>query len=362
MILVVITIIAIITVLAVTLIFLFRYQKGKPSQSATVNLGELSAPASAPEVVPALEQDYLEAKPPSLEERLVKSRGIFRRYLSKISSVSAFSDSAFEELEELLISSDVGIDESMAVISELQKEIKEAKIETSEDLIKALKELLVRSLIFENNELSFSPSKPTVWLVVGVNGSGKTTTIAKLAHRLKKEGKSVLLAAGDTFRAAAQDQLEIWASRVSADIVTGQVGADPASIIHDAIISGSKKGVDVVIADTAGRIQTKVNLMNELRKIKKVASREPGNLTETLMVLDATTGQNGLSQAKEFFDVADVSGIVLTKLDGTAKGGIVFRIARELKIPVKLIGVGESIEDLVTFDPQAFVDALFAQG
>jgi fused signal recognition particle receptor len=211
-----------------------------------------------------------------------------------------------------------------------------------------------------DRSLHYADAKPSIWLFVGVNGVGKTTTIGKLAWREIDNGRSVVLAAGDTFRAAAAEQLELWAQRAGADIVRGQEGGDPSSIIFDAIDRAASRGADLVLADTAGRLHTKVNLMEELRKMRRVAEKGSGTISEVLLVLDATTGQNGLTQAQQFTDAVDVTGVVLTKLDGSAKGGIVLAIQQQLGIPVKLVGLGEAIGDLVEFDPDEFTDALFS--
>ena len=218
----------------------------------------------------------------------------------------------------------------------------------------------MKSRLAGDRSLRFEPGVPNVWLFVGVNGVGKTTTIGKVGQREIAEGRSVVMAAGDTFRAAAAEQLELWARRVGADMVRGAEGGDPGSVVFDAVQRAAARGVDLVLADTAGRLHTKVNLMEELKKVRRVAERPPGRVTETLLVIDATTGQNGLVQAREFADAVDVTGVVLTKLDGTAKGGIVLAIQGELGIPVKLVGLGETADDLIEFDEHEFVDALFA--
>jgi fused signal recognition particle receptor len=228
------------------------------------------------------------------------------------------------------------------------------------ELIEALKAQIKADLAGADRALAFEPGAPNVWLFVGVNGVGKTTTIGKVAKAQQAEGRSVVLAAGDTFRAAAAEQLGIWAERAGAELVRGEEGGDPSSVIFDGVQKAASKGADLVLADTAGRLHTKVNLMEELRKVRRVADKEPGRVTEVLLVLDATTGQNGLVQAQQFTEAVEVTGVVLTKLDGSAKGGIVLAINAEMGLPIKLVGLGETADDLVAFDPDEFVEALFA--
>lgn len=268
----------------------------------------------------------------------------------------------YEELEEILIGADVGVMTVMELIDDLRKEVKKQKIEDAAELQPILSEKLVALLKGDDNaELRMAQDGITVILFVGVNGVGKTTTIGKLAHKFKSEGKSVLLAAGDTFRAGAIEQLEVWGTRVGVDVVKQQAGSDPAAVMFDAVQAAKQRGVDVLLCDTAGRLQNKSNLMEELNKIFRVIQREiPEAPHEVLMVLDATTGQNALSQAKLFGEKSGVTGLVLTKLDGTAKGGIVIAIRNELNLPVKLVGLGEKMEDLQQFDSEQFVHALFA--
>lgn len=268
----------------------------------------------------------------------------------------------FEELEEILIGADVGVSTVMELIDELKEEVKRRNIQDPRDMQSVISEKLVE--IYEGgsfqNKLNIQQGL-TVILFVGVNGVGKTTTIGKLAHKLKQEGKSVLLAAGDTFRAGAIEQLEVWGERVGAEVVKHTAGSDPAAVMFDAIQAAKARKVDVLLCDTAGRLQNKVNLMKELEKVKRVIEREvPSAPHEVLLVMDATTGQNGLSQAKMFREATDVTGIVLTKLDGTAKGGIVLAIRNEMDVPVKLVGLGEKMDDLQEFDPQQYVYGLFA--
>ena len=265
----------------------------------------------------------------------------------------------YEELEELLVMADVGAATAENVVKGLRKMTWERRFRHGDEARAGLVELLTKLLNVGDTGLKLD-TKPSVILMVGVNGVGKTTTIGKLAHQLKEQGKKVLLCAGDTFRAAAAEQLGIWAERSGADIVRHEEGSDPAAVVYDSICAAKARKADVVIIDTAGRLHNKQNLMNELNKIRRIIDRElPQADVETLMVLDATTGQNGLIQAKQFLETSGLTGIVLTKLDGTAKGGIVFAIANELKLPVKYVGVGEGMDDLIPFDATNFVEALF---
>lgn len=268
----------------------------------------------------------------------------------------------YEELEEILIGADVGVNTVMQLIDELRVEVKKRKIEDAADLQPVLSEKLIELMKGDDHAgLRMAPNGITVILFVGVNGVGKTTTIGKLAHKFKSEGKSVLLAAGDTFRAGAIEQLEVWGQRVGVDVIKQQSGSDPAAVMFDAVQAAKQRGVDVLLCDTAGRLQNKTNLMEELNKIFRVIQRElPDAPHEVLLVLDATTGQNALSQAKLFGEKSGVTGLVLTKLDGTAKGGIVIAIRNELSLPVKLVGLGEKMGDLQPFDSEQFIHALFA--
>ena len=283
------------------------------------------------------------------------------RTASSIGSVfvaSELDDDFYDDLEESLIVSDLGMDTTEEVMDRLRRAVKERHIKTVEEARGALREILTDMLCVGDASLRLE-TKPSVILVIGVNGVGKTTSIGKIAHQLKQSGKKVLLCAGDTFRAAAADQLEIWAERAHCDIIRQHEGADPASVVFDAITAARARGSDVIICDTAGRLHNKQNLMNELNKISRILDRElPGASKEVLLVLDGTTGQNGLLQARQFQQCAGVTGIVLTKLDGTAKGGIVIAVAQALQIPVKFIGVGEQMDDLMPFDAKSFAEAL----
>ncbi len=264
----------------------------------------------------------------------------------------------FEELEETLILADLGMDTAVMAVEQLRDRVRKEKLHDQEEVRAALREILVEKMNVGDPLLHLTTS-PSVVLFIGVNGVGKTTSIGKLAHRLKGEGKRVLLCAADTFRAAAADQLQIWAERAGCELVRQHEGADPGAVLFDALQAAKARGVDVVLCDTAGRLHNKANLMAELAKLSKIIDREcPGADRETLLVLDATTGQNGLIQARMFQETAGLTGIVLTKLDGTAKGGIVVAIARELGVPVKLAGVGEGIDDLKPFDPAEYAEAI----
>ena len=284
--------------------------------------------------------------------------GLFDKIKSKLSQVfsggSALDDDFYEELEEVLILSDLGADTSAKLVAQLRTRCKAEGIKTAEDAKTVMQAILAETLDVGDRGLTLT-TKPSVILIIGVNGVGKTTSIGKLAHLLRTQGKRVLLCAGDTFRAAAADQLEIWAGRAQVEIVRQHEGADAAAVLYDAIMAAKARQADVILCDTAGRLHNKANLMNELNKISRVIDRElPGADRETLLVLDATTGQNGLTQAKAFSESAGLTGIILTKLDGTAKGGIVISVCDALGVPVKLVGTGEGIGALSVFDPEAF--------
>ena len=294
-----------------------------------------------------------------IKKGLSKTRDALGSTLGNVfSGFSEIDDDFYEELEECLILADLGVETALKATDLLRKAVKEQHLKTTEEAREALKLILVDMLNVGNAALPLD-TKPSVILVIGVNGVGKTTTIGKLASQLTNQGKNVLLVAGDTFRAAAADQLEIWADRSGASIVRQHEGADPASVVYDGIQSAKAKGADVIIVDTAGRLHNKQNLMNELGKISRIVSRElPEASREVLLVLDGTTGQNGLIQAKQFKEIAGVTAVVLTKLDGTAKGGVVIAVADALQLPVKFVGVGEGIDDLMPFEARPFVDAL----
>ena len=290
---------------------------------------------------------------------MAKTRDALSNTLGSVfSGFSQIDDDFYDELEESLILADLGVETATKAAERLRKTVKEQHLKTTEDAKTALKEILVEMLNVGDTALNLATT-PSVVLVIGVNGVGKTTTIGKIANQLVSQGKKVMLVAGDTFRAAAADQLEIWANRTGADIVRQHEGADPASVVYDGIQAAKARKSDVILIDTAGRLHNKQNLMNELNKISRIVERElPQSSREVLLVLDGTTGQNGLIQAKQFKEIAGVTAMALTKLDGTAKGGIVIAVADALQIPVKFIGVGEKAEDLMPFDAREFVEAL----
>jgi fused signal recognition particle receptor len=329
----------------------------------------LAPPAPEIEVPPELEAEIEEAfeAPPSevppvlappvrprFRDRLGKARALFAGFLSRTS----IDQETWDELEEALITADVGVGLTTSLLDDLRQQVKAEKIRTPEELVGALKANLKEVLATTERALRFDAGEVNVWLFVGVNGVGKTTTIGKIGYREAASGRKVVMAAGDTFRAAAAEQLELWSHRVGADLVKGKEGGDPGAVIFDAVQRAASRGADLVLGDTAGRLHTKINLMEELKKVRRVSERPPGRLTEVLLVIDATTGQNGLTQAKQFAEAVGVTGVVLTKLDGTAKGGIAMAIQRELGIPIKLVGLGETADDLTEFDPDEFVDAL----
>ncbi|MBQ9960920.1 MAG: signal recognition particle-docking protein FtsY [Firmicutes bacterium] len=292
-----------------------------------------------------------------------EKKSFFGRLSEKISDVvmlrSAVDEDLMDELEEVLITSDIGMDTTMHIMEELRSHIKNQNITSPEGVTDALKDIMIK-IVDKGDRQKLSEESPLIILVIGINGGGKTTTIGKLAHKCKKQGKTVMLAAADTFRAAAAEQLVIWGQRNNVNVIKHQEGADPSAVIYDAVQSAKAKDIDILICDTAGRLQNKKNLMTELEKMNRIIDREfPEAARETLLILDATTGKNAVSQAKEFGQVADLTGIVLTKLDGTAKGGIAITIADEFDMPIKYIGVGEGIEDLKDFVPEEFIGGIF---
>jgi len=295
-----------------------------------------------------------------LKQGLAKTRSGLIGKMDQLFAMREIDEDVYEELEAILVQADVGVETTLKLMDELRTEVKERRLKQASELKPVLAELMERILVQHSGKIAPASGQPTVILVVGVNGAGKTTTIGKLAHRYKSEGRRVLLGAGDTFRAAAIEQLEIWAERVGVEMIKHQEGSDPAAVAFDSVQAGKARNADVVIIDTAGRLQNKTNLMKELSKIYRVVEKELGRpADEVLLVVDATTGQNALSQAKHFSEAVPVTGVALTKLDSTAKGGIVVAIASELGIPIKLIGIGEKYDDLRDFDPQDFVSALF---
>ena len=293
-----------------------------------------------------------------IKNGLTKTRKAMASSLGSIFSFSEIDDDFYDELEECLIMGDLGVNTAVKAVEQLRDHVKQNKLKSAEEVKLALREILIDMLNVGETALQID-TQPSLIMMIGVNGVGKTTTIGKIANQLTKDGKKVLLCAADTFRAAAAEQLEVWAKRSNVDIIRQGEGADPASVVYDAICAAKARKSDVIICDTAGRLHNKQNLMNELHKISRIVDRElPEASKEILLVLDGTTGQNGLLQAKQFKEVAGVTGMVLTKLDGTAKGGIVIAVADELQIPVKFIGVGEQIDDLMPFQSREFVEAL----
>ena len=345
-----------------------RPEVGRPTTKTGTILEERSSPtvterpgAVAPpvEIPPVVESEPV---PGTLRERLAKARSAFTGAIAGVLGRSAITDESFDDLEEALLRADVGVAITGELLDGLRSRVAAKEITEPSALLDALQEEMAGRLRGSDRALGFverSEGEPNVWMFVGVNGVGKTTTIGKLANQQVTGGRTVLLAAGDTFRAAAAEQLNTWAERSGADFVRGAEGGDPSSVIFDGVERAAARGLDLVMADTAGRLHTKSNLMDELRKVRRVAEKGAGEVTETLLVIDATTGQNGLIQAREFNAATDVTGVVLTKLDGSAKGGIVFAIETDLGIPVKLVGIGETIGDLIPFVPDDFVAALF---
>jgi fused signal recognition particle receptor len=332
-----------------------------PPELTPAQVAEIEAAVTVEEAPPEAEPEVApEPIRPRFRDRLGKARSLLAGYVGSVLSRSAIDDETWEELEEALIRADVGVGLTATLLEDLQARVKAEGIKEPAALVEALKEDLKKQLASADRSLRYEPGGPNVWLFVGVNGVGKTTTIGKLGLREVAAGRKVVMAAGDTFRAAAAEQLELWATRVGADLVRGAEGGDPGSVIFDAVERAAAKDAELVLADTAGRLHTKVNLMEELKKVRRIAERPPAQLTEVLLVVDATTGQNGLVQAKQFTEAVGCTGVVLTKLDGTAKGGIALAIQAEMGLPIKLVGLGETADDLVEFDPDEFVEALFA--
>jgi fused signal recognition particle receptor len=353
-----------VLVLVAAVVFIGRSRRGRPTPPATTTTPTRApAPVASAPKTPAPARAAPEAaapQAPTYRSRLGTVRGLFSGAVSSVRA-GRIDAATWESLEEALIRADVGVATADALVADLRRRVESKDIAGGTDLLVALGSA-IRALLdtADSRALRFDgvAGSPDVWLVVGVNGVGKTTTIGKLARQQATQGRTVLLAAGDTFRAAAADQLGMWAERSGVEIVRGAEGGDPSAIVFDAVQRAAARGNDLVLADTAGRLHNKANLVEELKKIRRVADRDPGNVTEVLLVLDATTGQNALAQAREFTGAVAVTGIVLTKLDGTAKGGIVIAVQRELGVPVKLVGLGEGPDDLVAFDPDEFVDAL----
>ena len=335
-------------------------------QGAAPTVDELEALLRAPaapevEVAPPAPPEPEVVERPRLRDRLGRTRSAFSGAFGRIRG-RKIDDETWDELEESLLSADVGMVTTTRLLDAVRTRAKEESVTEPDDLIALLRDEVVGLLAGDGDDRSLHmlADEPNVWMFVGVNGVGKTTTIGKLASQRVADGHRVVLAAGDTFRAAAADQLQLWAERTGGELVRGQEGADPSSVVFDAMSAAASRGADLVLVDTAGRLHTKKNLMDELAKLRRIVDRTPGALKEVLLVIDASTGQNGLVQAKQFADAVDVTGIALTKLDGTAKGGIVLAIQSELGIPVKIVGVGEGVGDLIDFDPQEFAAALFS--
>ena len=337
---------------------------------AKIEVEETAVTLSAPPVVIEVdaevdsEDEVEEPEPtPGAVRRFARAAGIFNGSFAVLRGKDKITSETWDELEETLLRADVGLKTTTALLDTLKSRVGRKDISTPQELLDALQGEMAGQLSSNSRELLFDNSvkMPNIWLFVGVNGVGKTTTIGKVAFAQKALGRSVLLAAGDTFRAAAGEQLETWAQRAAVPIVRGNEGGDPSAVIFDAVQSAAANNRELVLGDTAGRLQNKSNLMEELKKVRRVAEKEAGTVTEVLLVIDATTGQNGLSQAEQFTLATNVTGVVLTKLDGSAKGGIVFAIETQLGIPVKLVGLGETIGDLVPFDPEEYVRELFAE-
>jgi fused signal recognition particle receptor len=372
-----------LVLIAVVLIFGFgvllvsraRVGRGDREAAATPSVSLRDRPTAPPDLPTGpisvedeeseAEVDVLDgavAERPRFRDRMGKARAALTGALVGVRSRPGIDAETWDELEEALLRADVGVGVTDALLDDLKARVKAKEINDADGLLDQLKTDMKAQLAGLDRDLHLvdgPEGSPNVWLFVGVNGVGKTTTIGKLGAQQIADGHRVVMGAGDTFRAAAAEQLATWAERAGADFVRGSEGGDPSAVIYDAVQRAAARGYDLVLADTAGRLHTKTNLMEELRKVRRVAGREPGRVTEVLLVIDATTGQNGLVQARQFTDATEVTGVVLTKLDGSAKGGIVFAVQTDLGIPVKLVGLGEALGDLVPFDPDEFVDALF---
>ncbi len=364
-----------LVLIAVVLVFgiglvLWNRRRHAAAPGAVPTTVPAAAPIAEPAAEPAVSAETAAeevAERPNFRSRMAKARAGFTGALVGIRGRKGITDETWDDLEEALLRADVGVKVTAALIEGLKARVKAKELTEPDQLLDALRAEMTSRLDGADRSLHLEPGpadEPNVWLFVGVNGVGKTTTIGKVSAQQAEQGVSVLMAAGDTFRAAAAEQLETWAHRSGAEIVRGKEGGDPSSVIFDGIERAAARGIQLVLADTAGRLHTKTNLMDELRKVRRVAEKGRGRVTEVLLVIDATTGQNGLAQAREFGaatgmgDGSGVTGVVLTKLDGSAKGGIVFAIETELGLPVKLVGLGETMHDLVAFEPAEFVEAL----
>ena len=341
---------------------LFKLKKNKAeidedknADALEENIGE-----AVSEEVSKQTEEYAAEKPKPLKERLVKTKKGFFTKLKEVFTGKPIDDEMYEELEDLLIQSDLGFDMTLRVIEELEERVKKAKVKDLEEVYEILKQILREKISSENSALDIVDGKLNIILVVGVNGVGKTTSIGKIASKLKQKNKKVIIGAADTFRAAAIEQLEEWGKRTGVEVIKQSHGSDPGAVVFDTISTARSKKYDVAIIDTAGRLHNKSDLMKELEKINKIIIQQSGEDNfEKLLVIDSTTGQNGLQQAKLFNEIVDLSGVILTKFDGTAKGGIIFAISDELKKPIKYLGVGEGIEDLREFNADEFVNAIF---
>ena len=368
--------IAVVLVFGIGVVLLNRRGRGgSPGVPPVVSrpIEREPAPEPEPELAPRPEvHDEPEQEPepeiesvdeaPSFRSRMGKAAAVLAGAFGGVRARSGITDDTWDDLEEALLRADVGLGVTTSLLDGLRERVSNKEISSPDELLDALRGEMVGRLAGADRVLhrTAADDQVDVWLFVGVNGVGKTTTIGKVSAQQTAAGLSVVLAAGDTFRAAAAEQLGTWAERSGAELVRGAEGGDPSSVVFDGVQRAKSRGADLVLGDTAGRLQNKSNLMDELRKVRRVADRDPGHVSEVLLVIDATTGQNGLSQAREFTEAAGVTGVVLTKLDGSAKGGIVFAIETEFGIPVKLVGLGETIGDLVPFDPDEFVGALFS--
>jgi len=354
--------------IAILVVLRSRRSRTRRVASPAIETVKDATPVVVPEVVVAHEDVTTAVVPetvveatvaPSVREKAGRTRSLFASAFQSIRG-RGIDSATWDELEETLLLADIGIGLATRLLDPLRAAVKDGSLRSPDEVIAALRDGMTAQLATSDRSLHLDAvGSPNVWLFVGVNGVGKTTTIGKIATAQTAQGTTVLMAAGDTFRAAAAEQLQVWAERSGAAFVRGAEGGDPASVIFDGIQSASAKGIQLVLGDTAGRLQNKSNLMEELKKVRRVADKAEGVVNEVLLVIDATTGQNGLAQAREFAAATDVTGIVLTKLDGSAKGGIVFAIETELGIPVKLVGLGETAVDLIVFDPSEFVSALF---
>ena len=341
-------------------LFKLKKNKAENDEDKNTDIPEEEIPAAASEEISRQAGEYTAEKPKPLKERLVKTKKGFFTKLKEVFTGKPIDDEMYEELEDLLIQSDLGFDMTLRVIEELEERVKKAKAKDSEEVYEILKQILREKISSEDSTLNIIDGKLNIILVVGVNGVGKTTSIGKIASKLKQKNKKVIIGAADTFRAAAIEQLEEWGKRTGVEVIKQSHGSDPGAVVFDTISTARSKKYDVAIIDTAGRLHNKSDLMKELEKINKIIMQQSGEENfEKLLVIDSTTGQNGLQQAKLFNEIVDLSGVILTKFDGTAKGGIIFAISDELKKPIKYLGVGEGIEDLREFDADEFVNAIF---